>query len=469
MAERERRREAPAVLIVTEDGVEAARLAAGLHAEGVTPIRVNSREAAVNVLDQAPVDALVTRLRAPRIPGLQLVALVRQRNPEAGAVLIIDRGEEEPATRAMSSGVIDFQTRPVNVEKVRAVLTRLFTHQSLLDELSRASRRLDLKFGFAGVLGNSSAMVHVVSQLKAVAPLEVGVLIIGESGTGRDFIARAIHLNSPRRNAPFVRLDCRALPPRLLAGELFGTASRRSRARQPGRIELSSSGTLYLEEVGHLPADAQGRVSEALRAGQVRPALEGPPVEIDVRAIASTANDPSGLVGEGRMHPGLWSILSEAQIELPPLRHRRRDVPLLSRHFLSEFCREERRVLTLSRAAVDVLQRYDWPGNVRELRGVIHDIVEGGPVRGTLGVADLPPDVRAWTDRGGAERAERAVSLREVERRLIEEAIRASGGNREKAARILGIGVRTLYRKIKTYGGFSAGVQPRGTRTRRSG
>jgi two-component system, NtrC family, response regulator HydG len=438
-------RHAPTVLIVTDEETEAARLAGALEAEGWATFRVGSRESAVNVLDTSPVDALVTRLRTARIAGLGLLALARARNPEAAAILIVDPGEEEAATRALGAGVVDFQTRPLNLEKARAALARLFEQQRLVAELAEMRRRLDRTFGFAGIVAESGVMLRVLSRLREAAPLASGVLVTGEPGTGKDLVAAALHQNSPRRDERFVRVDCSALGGRNPARVLFG-----ARGAQPGRLELASQGTLYLDEVGALPLEAQGRLAESQRAGQLRGDLERPPVEIDVRVIGSSSRDLEGEVEQGRFHAGLYDHLAAARIDLPPLRHRRRDIPRLARHFLTEALRSRGGELTLARPLLDCLQRYDWPGNVGELRAVIEDLAESAPVGSVVGEADLPEEIRsrAASSAGAPPRGE---PLREAEKRLIVDAMRAAAGNRERAARILGIGVRTLYRKIKIY------------------
>jgi two-component system response regulator HydG len=450
-------RHAPTVLIVTEENAEAARLAAVLEAEGWATVRVRSRESAVNVLDAAPVDALVTRLRTARIAGLSLLALARSRNPEAAAVLIVDPGEQEAATRGLARGVIDFQTRPLNLEKVRAALARLFEQQRLVTELAEMRRRLDRTFGFAGIVAESGTMLRVLSRLSEIAPLNTGVLVTGEPGTGRDLIAAAIHQNSPRRNEPFVRVDCTALGGRNPARVLFGAP----RAK-PGRLEMASGGSLYLDEVGALPLEPQSRLAEALRSGQLRADLERPPVEIDVRAIGSSALDLEGEVEQGRFHAGLYAHLAAARIELPPLRHRRRDVPRLARHFLAEALRPRGIRVSLGRTALDCLQRYDWPGNLVELRAVMESLAEAAAPESTLSEADLPEEIRSRAAPAAGSPA-RGEPLRDAEKRLIVDAMRAAAGNREAAARILGIGVRTLYRKIKIYD-LGGAPRIRGTR-----
>jgi two-component system response regulator HydG len=291
-------------------------------------------------------------------------------------------------------------------------------------------------------------MVRVLSRLREIAPLETAVLIVGEPGAGKDLIAAVLHQNSPRRNAPFVKLDCTALSGRWLARELFGAPGHGSQPRHPGRLELAAEGTLYLDEVGGLSREQQVRLAETLRARQLRGGLEGPPVEINVRLVASAPHDLEATVEEGRFHEGLYAQLCATRIDLPPLRHRRRDIPRLARHFLAEHARLHGRAVTLGRDALDRLQRYDWPGNVAELRTVVESLAEELPERAILRAKDLPEEIRTRPAQEGVV-ISRGTPLREAERLLILDAMRTAGENREKAARLLGIGVRTLYRKLK--------------------
>jgi DNA-binding NtrC family response regulator len=433
------------------EGTEPARLRAFLEFHGCTVVWVRSREAAVNVLDSSQVDALITQMRGARIRGLSLVALARKRNPELGAILIIAPGEKEAATEAMRRGVVDFQVPPINFEKVRAPLERLFERQGLREKVSRMSRRLDAKFGFPGVIGSSGAMMRVQARCTEIAPLDASVLLAGEPGTGKDLIAGVIHRNSPRRNGPFVKVHCPALSPRLLVRELFGAPAQRGRVRRPGRLEIASDGTLYLDDAGALPRDVQGRIAELLRTGQIRPELDRSPVELSVRVVASTSGDLEGLVDRGKFDEGFYDLLAEARIELPPLRHRRRDVPLLARHFLDGFRGEQEPPLSFARETVNRLARFSWPGNVRELRNVVQELVRGLSSGSVIRAQDLPEEIR---DARGEQEGLRVVpgtSLAEAERQIVQQTLISCGGNREKAAQILGIGVRTLYRKIRGY------------------
>lgn len=440
------------VLIVSEQESEASRLAAACAAAGLAPIRVHSQDAAANALDQHPVDALVTRLRTARIRGLRLLALARERHPGAGGVLIIDKGEEEQATQAMSRGVIDFQLRPINADRAVALILQNLERQRLELELLRSQRRLELRYGLAGLIGESGAMVQVLAQVRELAPLEDPVLVLGEPGTGRSHLARVLHEQSLRRLGPFVVCDCAALPPRHALRELFGAAGTGRAADRPGRLEQSDRGTLFLREVASLTREAQGRVAEVLQTKMLRPGLGRAHREVRVRLIASATIGPASPAIEEGLHEALQAQCEGAHIVLPPLRHRRRDVALLARHFMAEAAVPGAPVPALDAEALDLLEAYTWPGNVAELRATIRQgmLLLGGRTR--LQATDLPAEIRSPATRGDAVVLSLGASLEEAERRMVAETMRMARGNREAAARILGISLRTLYRKLKAFG-----------------
>jgi two-component system response regulator HydG len=441
----------PAVLIATDDETEARRLEAHLSQSGLAAVAVGSQEAAVNVLDRAPVDALVVRLRTLRIRGLHLLALARERNPEAGAVLIVEEDQLEQATRALSQGVIDFQRRPLNLEKLSAVLHWLVTHQQRAAELRAMERRLDARFGFTGIVGDSSAIAGLISRLKEIAPTDAPVLLTGEPGTGKMLFAQVIHQTSARRQGPFVAADCSAIGGRRLAERIFGVAPRGRRRRRSGHIEQAAGGTLLLAEIATLPLELQGRLAEVLKTGQLRTEFAGPPVEADVRLVAASRRPLDALAGEGRFHEGLYLLLSEAQLDLPPLRHRRRDIAALTRHFLEEGQEPGAPAPAIPRVLLDRLEAYDWPGNVGELRAVVAELAEQLRAGGALEVASLPAEIRESDAPIEGIQIPVGLTLAEAEHRLIAATLRRTRGNREQAAEILGIGLRTLYRKLRTY------------------
>jgi two-component system response regulator HydG len=443
------------VLLVSPEDPEIARLRGHLESEGHEVVWVRDRDAAANLLDSRQVDALVSPLSEPRIHGLALLELARERNPELGAILIIRPDEEERATQAMARGVIDFQRRPINPEKAARMLARLGERHGLLEEVSRLSQRLDHTLGLPNLVGNSGAMSRLRSQLREVAPQEAHVLLVGEEGTGKDLVAEVLHQHSPRRNGPLVRIDCAALPARLLARELFGRPAGADGVRRAGLLEAASAGTLFLDHVTALPAAVQARVAEVLRTGQVRPGIEALPVEIHPRIVAATEGDPAAMVESGLLHEGFLDLISAARIDLAPLRYRRRDISTLARHFLAERAEETGRASTLTRAALDQLGAYDWPGNVRELKDAMRELADSVVGDRPIDVDDLPAAVREPHARDEVLAFPLGTSLAAAERQLILQTLRLCHGNREKAAGVLGIGVRTLYRKLQSYRGES--------------
>jgi two-component system response regulator HydG len=439
------------LLLAMPTGSDAVRLRGYLADRGLTITHVTSSEAAVNVLDSTPVDLLVSVVRTARIQGLSLVALLRARNPAAGAALILGPGDEEAATAALAKGVVDFQEPPLNLAKLHAALRRVLDRQQLLDALAEADRRLDEQLGFPGLVGRSAVMARLRAQLIELAPLDAHVLVWGEPGAGKDLVAGILHRNSPRRNAPFVKIHCSALPPRLLAREIFGATRAAGHARHSGRVELAAGGTLYIDELAAVPPELQSRISDLLRTGQIRPALGAPPVEVDLRLIASASTEPRSLLDAGKIDEGLYELLADAQVALPPLRHRRRDIPLLARHFLARIASASGHVRRLEPSAAERLGHYAWPGNVGELRSVIVALAESLPPGQPIRASDLPDEIRQSAGAAGGFHVPIGTPLAEVERRLILGTLQFCGGNRARTAKMLGIGIRTLYRKLRAY------------------
>lgn len=439
----------PTILLVTADDAESRRLRAHLEALKLQVIWVPSRAAALNALDTHQVDALITRLNAPHIQGMAVLELARQRSPDLGGILLIEPGEEDRATAAMGRGVVDFQSSPLNLEKIVRVLERVIDRQRLAGELSRLNQKVESKFAFPNLLGHSGYAARLRSLLKEIAPLETHVLIVGEDGTGKDLVAAIIHQASPRRNASFVRVDCSALPARQLLEALFGRPARGERPRRPGRLEIASGGTLYLDSITELPREVQGRIADVLRTGQVRPGFDAHPLEIRPRVIASAEADPDGSVEAGRFHAGLFEMISPVRLDLAPLRHRRHDIPVLARHFLTIAAAERGKELMIERDALDCLIDHDWPGNVRGLKNILTDLADQLPTGTAITGKHLPADIRETQVREGLVRISLGATLTEAERRMITATLRLCRGNREKTAAVLGIGVRTLYRKLK--------------------
>lgn len=439
----------PTVLLVTHEGHPARSWDAALLEAGYEVTTAFGREAAMEALDRLTVDVVVTELRTSRIQGLGIIAVARRRNPDVGAILLIEPDQEDQAVKALSQTVVDYQSAPFRLPKLLAIIARIEERQNLSGAVARLTQQLDRRFSFPNLIGQSTAAARMRSWLKEVSPSDLHVLLVGEEGTGKRLLAGMLHHNSPRRNEALVELDCAALPPRQLQRELFGPPAGAGTPRKPGRLEKAAQGTLVLRGATSLPIELQARIAELLRTGLLRPVFGAGAIEIHPRIVLAAEEDPRGLVENGRFDPGLLGLVGETVLEVLPLRHRRRDVLDLADHFLAEESKQPESPLRLPRATRDALLAYDWPGNAGELRQVIRELTRARPEGGEVAPEDLPEDIREHV---GGERRRLSVGtpLAEIERRMIRETLRLCDGNREKAAAILGIGVRTLYRKLKS-------------------
>jgi DNA-binding NtrC family response regulator len=354
----------------------------------------------------------------------------------------------------MRQGAADFQVRPLNLDKPLAVLRHGLERQALAARAAEMEARLDERLGYDALSGRSRGIQRVLEQVRHIAPTRATVLIEGEPGAGKGLLAQAIHQNSPRRGERFVWVSCGALAADAVEGELFGLEPGASAgAAAAGRFEQAEGGTLFLDEVGALPPAVQVRLLRVLQDRSFERAGGSGTFRTDVRLIASTSRDLGAEVRAGRFREDLHERLGVVRVQMPPLRERREDIPLLVEAFLREFGREHgRRVTGVTRGALDRLMRHAWPGNVRELRNTIEGMVVFAEGRRPLDVSDLPAALREG-ERAG-EKLEFAVGITvgEAERRLIAATLRHTGFDKPRAAAMLGIGLRTLYRKLKESG-----------------
>ena len=444
------------VLLVDRDPEVARAIIAHLDALGYEIEWVDDGEKAYNRLDARPFDVLITDLSSHRIDGMRLMTVALDRNPDMCVVFITEEPDIERATEAMRQGAYDFQTKPVNLGKLEAVIQRGLGQQRLVFEQHELKRRLDEQYGLGSLIGKSRQMVRVYNAVRQIAPTRATVLIQGETGTGKDLIAQAIHNNSPRRDAPFVKLNCASIPEALVESELFGHVqgafTGAVRTRQ-GRFELADTGTLFLDEVGELTLALQAKLLRVLEHQQFERVGDSRTIGVDVRLVAATNRPLLKMVEEGTFRNDLYYRLRVVTIEAPTLRERREDIPLLVTRFIDDANQNHgKRVDGITRNALNMLMRYDWPGNVRELRNIIEGMVILGRDGQTLDVHDVPDHIRRTATPDVAEiRIPTGVTMAEVERIVIEETLKASGYNKEECAKTLGIGLRTLYRKIKEY------------------
>jgi DNA-binding NtrC family response regulator len=386
-----------------------------------------------------------------RLNGLDLLRTLRQESPGTQVVLISGFGSLETAVDASRSGAFDFISKPFNIGEVKAVVDRALTQaQAASGVEARAPRAAQP----AGLVGRSPVMLAVYKQVARAAEASAPVLIIGESGTGKELVARAVHAHSSRASRPFVPVNCGAIAETLLESELFGHvrgAFTGAITDTKGILEQGHTGTVFLDEVGETSPGLQVRLLRVLEENEVRPVGGGRTVKVDIRVIAATNLDIEKAVAENRFRLDLYYRLSVITIALPSLRERREDVPLLAARFLQNACSRAHRHVEISAPAVAALTAYDWPGNVRELENMIERLVVFS--RGsTIDVADLPPTLQQRPADLKASLFEDLPSLDELERRYLKHVLGAVGGNRTRAADVLGIDRRTLYRMAERFG-----------------
>ena len=458
----------PRALIVDKDTTETRELLATLEADGFDVRWVKDGEQAFNVLDAPGPDeagaapppgpeVVIAELRAQRMDGMRLLQVAKNRNPEVCVILIADAGTIELATTAMREGAYDFQTRPINLPKMVAVIRRALSHQRLVSRASDLAERLDERIRVPNLTGSSRTMEDLYARIALTAPTRATVLIQGETGTGKELIAKAIHQMSPRKDERFVKLHCAELSESIIESELFGHergSFTGADQQRKGRFELADQGTLFIDEISEIPLTIQTKLLRVLQDRQFERVGGEETVTVDVRVVAASNRPLELLVARGGFREDLYYRLRVVLLEVPPLRERREDIPLLVETFVKEFNREHsRKVLGVTRGAVDQMMQYDWPGNIRELKNTVEEMVIFTQGKRLLDVSDLPLAIRQQkSPTAPALNLSVGMPMQEIERAAIEATLRSVGYDKQKAAGVLGIGLRTLYRKLKEYG-----------------
>jgi two-component system response regulator HydG len=456
-ARREERANPIRVLIIDDDVGHAEALADGLETENCACRMAHSGGEGLELMSESTYDAILTDLVMHDVDGLQVLEQARRLQPEAVVLLITGHGSVETAVDAMRMGAADYLTKPVRINELRTRLLRALATGRLERTNRELRRQLDKRYGLEGIIGQSGPMQRVFDVLQQVSSSHATVLVYGESGTGKELVARAIHTNSPRKEKPFVAVNCAALSQGLIESELFGHvkgAFTGAIAAKDGMLVYADGGTLFLDEVGDMPLETQAKLLRVLETREVQPVGGNATRRVDVRLVAATNRDLKLLVSEGKFREDLLFRLQVVTLVLPPLRERPGDVPLLMDHFISSLAAEHRRgVRGITPEARALLVRYDWPGNVRELRNAIETMVLLTR-REVLDVEDVPEHIQRATGQPGKVRGHYELAgrtLAEVERDLIASTLKLTEGNRQKAAKLMGIGERTLYRKLHEY------------------
>lgn len=447
------------ILVVDDHESTRQTVADAVKGHNAEALTAATAAEAREVFKDNEVDVVIMDLKLPDGDGLDLLDEFHRHAGQVPIVLITGHGSEDIAVNAIRRGAHDYIPKPVGLHRLRAVLEGALRTRSLYLENLALHRQIDARQAFRRIVGHSEAVREIIDTIRQVAPTNASILITGENGTGKELVADAVHAASDRAGRPFVKVAVPALPRDLLESELFGhekgafTGAFQSRK---GRFELAHGGTLFLDEIGDMPYELQAKLLRVIESRQFDRVGGTETMTVDIRLICATNRDLWQMVQEGKFREDLYYRINVITIALPPLRERQEDVPLLANHFLDEFASPGSPKKTLTEKAMEVLTAYDWPGNVRELRNLIERLVIVVP-GGEIDAQHLPSYVRRSGDAspapsgGGLEEAFAGRALEEIERISVLATLKATGGNKTAAAKSLGIGLKTLYRKLEAY------------------
>jgi DNA-binding NtrC family response regulator len=436
------------ILVVDDELVVRDSLGKWFNSEGYTARPVASAREALEVIANAEFDIALLDIKMPGMDGMELQARLKEADPDLSIVMMTGYASVDTAVQALKRGAYDYITKPVDPDELSHLIANALEHKRARREVVRLRENLKEASPGHEMIGRSPAMKKVAELIEMVAPTDATVLITGESGTGKEVVARAIHAASPRRFMPMVTIHCGALTETLLESELFGhekNAFTGAQYRKKGKFEVADGGTVFLDEICDISLKTQTDLLRVLQEKEIVRVGGNQPIKVDFRAIAATNKNLESVVKQGTFRPDLYYRLHVFCIDLPPLRGRREDIPLLVNHFLNKFCMATSRpVPQLSSEAMDVLMRHDWPGNVRELENAVERalVVGRGP---EIRPSDFSFQFQADEPRGGQ-------TLDDIERAHIERILRETQHNLSRAARILDIDRTTLYNKLRRYG-----------------
>ena len=445
------------LLIVDDERAirEACREVA--HSLGFSAFVADSAEHAYRLLESQAFDAVLLDLRLPGAGGMDALRRIKERRPDALVIVVTGYGTVQSAVQAMKNGAYDYVTKPFSLDELKLLLERVSVHLKLKSENRMLREKVKSKQGFGGIVGRAPEMEKLYRIIAKAANSVHPVLILGESGTGKEMVARSIHYSGPFRDKPFIPVDCGSLVPTLIESELFGYvkgAFTGANVSKDGLMAMAEGGTIFLDEVGELPVDLQAKMLRAIQEKEIRPVGSTRRIPINVRILAATNRDLEQAVMQGAFRRDLYFRLNVLSLRIPPLRERRQDIPLLIGHFLDRMARTSGQEKMLSDEALKAMLAYDWPGNVRELENCLERTYAftSGPLIHTTDlpreVAKLPPGLPS---NGNGNGHPRIIPMAELEKQNILNAISELNGDKLQAARLLGIGKTTLYRKLKDY------------------
>lgn len=444
------------ILVVDDEKNIRVGLGKSLEMEGYEVYLAENGNEALKEMLRVSIDLVVTDLKMPGMSGEELLKKVINAYPTVPVIILTGHGTVENAVDSMRNGAFDFLTKPINLDRLallvkRALSTRklIVEHQALQKEVARLEKKKN-----QAIIGRSGAINRVLELVEQVAHTKVSVLITGESGVGKELVADAIHNGSPRRESPFVKVHCAALSESLLESELFGHekgAFTGATSQRKGRFELAHGGTIFLDEIGEINPSVQIKILRVLQEKAFERVGGEKTIRVDTRVIAATNRDLKTEVEKGHFREDLYYRLNVVNIHVPPLRERKDDIPLLASAFLEQFSRENDKAIEgIENKASTMLYNYNWPGNIRELRNCMESAVVLCK-KHIIGPEDLPPGVRT-NEEEGVIRIELGSTMAEAEKAIIRHTLKGVNNNKSKAADVLGIGRKTLHRKIHDYG-----------------
>ncbi|MDY6847549.1 MAG: sigma-54-dependent transcriptional regulator [Geoalkalibacter sp.] len=449
------------ILVIDDEAHNRQALTLLLSHSGYQVQSAVTGEEALEIMEKSPFEIIITDLFLPGVSGIDILKRVKEDSPYTSVILITGNASAETAVEAMKEGAFDYITKPFNFEKLKVIVAKAVEKSRLVAENLYLRQQLRGKYKFDNIIGNSLPMQQVFSRLERIVNTESTILILGESGTGKELVAKAIHYNSPRKDKPFVAINCGAIPADLLESELFGHAKGAftgAVSEKAGKFEAADKGTIFLDEIGTMPMHLQMKLLRVLQEQEIERIGTTRKVKLNVRVVSATNADLEDQVKKGQFREDLYYRLNVIPIQLPPLRERREDIALLARNFLQKFCQEmDRSLMSISPAAMTALENYAWPGNVRELENLIERTVALTDNE-IIEPQDLPPYIGEASDADPALASAPRITesgvnmpkiIGNIERTMIQQALELSNGVKARAANLLSINRTTLVEKIK--------------------
>ncbi len=445
------------ILVADDDSLMRDFLMEVLSRSGYQALSVPDGKSAVEAINRDDFNIIITDVKMPGYDGMKVLKAALSKNPQSKVILITGYGTIENAVAAMKEGAFDYLTKgeKTSPDEIEIVLKRAINYQKLETENKRLKNELSNKYSFSNMIGKSPQMLRIYDMIKTVADSSATVLITGKSGTGKELVAKAIHFNSKRKDYPFIKLNCAALPDGLVESELFGHekgAFTGAIKTVKGRFELANGGTVLLDEISEMSVNMQAKLLRVLQEREFERIGSSRTIQADVRIIATSNRNLKEEYRKGRFREDLYYRLNVIPIEIPELSERREDIPLLIEHFIEKYSSKNNKpIKAISETAMKVLSDYSWPGNVRELENCIERAVVVNK-SGTIEKDDLPGNIFDIAKNDLPERIKPGMSIKEMEKTLILKTLKKSGGNRTHAAETLGITTRTLRNKLAEYG-----------------